>query len=69
MADEHQTVVKSGSSNLGLILVALAIIVAAAVGFMFYQSEQSKNNAITGAATAVGDAAQDAGDAVTPDKK
>ena len=60
---------KSGSSNLGLIILALAICVAAAVGFMFYQNEQSKNNAITGAASAVGDAAKDVGDAVKPGEK
>ena len=67
MADDRQTVVKSGGSNIGLIILAVAIIIAAVVGFMFYQSEQSKNNAITGAASAVGDAAKDVGDTVKPD--
>ena len=68
MADERPTVVKTGGSNTGLIILALAIVIAAVVGFMFYQNEQSKNDAITGAATAVTGAAKDVGDAVKPDK-
>jgi|GEM_PF-2737120 len=67
MANEGPNVVKTGGSNIGLIILAVAILIAAAVGFMFYQSEQSKNSAITGAASAVGDAAKDVGDAAKPD--
>lgn len=66
MANEGPTVIKTGGSNIGLIILAIAVVIAAAVGFMVYQSEQSKNNAITGAASAVGDAAKDVGDAVKP---
>ena len=66
MADDKTTIVKSGGSNVGLIILALAVLIAAAVGFMYYQKEQSKNDAITGAASAVGDAAKDVGDAVKP---
>lgn len=51
------------SSNLGLIVLAIAVLIAAAVGFLFYQSQQNKDNAVTGAAQAVGDAAKDVGDA------
>lgn len=69
IVEERQTVVKTGGSNIGLIVLALAILVAAAVGFLFYQSQQSKNDAVTSAATAVGDAAKDVGDAVKPDAK
>jgi uncharacterized protein HemX len=69
MADHEPTVVKTGGSNIGLIILAVAIIIAAAVGFLFYQSQQSKNDAITGAASAVGDAAKDVGDSVKPDNK
>lgn len=68
MAEERTTVVKTGSSNLGLIVVVVALLVLAAVGFMFYQSESSKNDAVSSAAGAVGDAAQDVGDAVSPEK-
>ena len=66
MADDKPTVIKTGNNNLGLIVLALAIIAAAVVGFAYYQSEQSKNDAITGAASAVGEAAKDVGDAVKP---
>ena len=66
MANEGPTVVKTGGSNIGLIILAIAIVIAAAVGFMYYQSEQSKTNAFTGAASAVGDAAKDVGDAAKP---
>jgi len=66
MAEAKKTVVKTGGSNIGLIILALAIIAAAALGFLYYQNEQSKNNAITGAASAVGSAAKDVGDAVKP---
>lgn len=69
MVDERQTVVKTGNSNVGLIILAIAIALVAAVGFMFFQSEQAENNAVTGAATAVGEAAGDVSDAVTPDSK
>jgi predicted membrane-bound mannosyltransferase len=66
MANEGPTVIKTGGSNIGLIILAVAIVIAAVVGFMFYQSEQSKDNAITGAASAVGEAAKDVGDAAKP---
>ena len=49
-----------------LIILAIALVIVAAVGFMVYQSEQSKDNAIEDAAGAVGDAAKDVGDAVNP---
>jgi len=66
MPDEKPTVIKTGGSNLGLIFVALAIALAAVVAFMFYQKEQSNDDAVTEAATAIGDAAKDVGDAVKP---
>jgi uncharacterized protein HemX len=68
MADDRTTVVKSSGSNVGLIILALAIVIAAGVGFMFYQSQQSKDNAIAGAASAVGDTAKKVGDSVQPNK-
>lgn len=64
MAEERTTVVKTGGSNIGLILLALAIVIAAAVGFLHYQSQKSKNDAIAGAASAVGDTAKKVGDNV-----
>ena len=42
MADER-TVVKSGGSNIGLIVLALAVVIAAVIGFMVYQSPGSGN--------------------------
>ena len=66
MADDKTTIVKSGGSNIGLIVLALAVLVAAAVGFMIYQNQQAKNDAISGAASAVSGAAKDVGDAVKP---
>ena len=66
MNEPKTTVVKTGGGNVGMIILALALVVVAVVGFMIYQSESEKNNAITGAATAVGDAAKDVGDAVKP---
>jgi len=66
MAEDRTTVVKTGGSNVGLIVLAVAIIIAAIVGFLFYQSEQSKNDAVSGAASAVSDSAKKVGDAVTP---
>ena len=69
MANERQTVVKTGNSNVGLIILAIAIVLLAAVAFMFFQSEQTENNAVTGASTAVDEAAGDVSDAVTPDSK
>jgi len=69
VVEERTTVVKTGSSNVGLIILALAIVIAAVVGFMYFQGKQSKNEAVTGAATAVGQAAGDVSDAVKPDAK
>ena len=66
MAEDRTTVVKTGGSNVGLIVLAVAIIIAAIVGFLFYQSEQSKNDAVSGAASAGSDSAKTVGDAVTP---
>jgi hypothetical protein len=66
VADNKTTVVKSSGGNVGLIILALAVVIAAVVGFMIYKNEQTKNNAITGAATAVTGAAKDVGDAVKP---
>lgn len=66
MAEDRTTVVKTGGSNVGLIVLAVAIIIAAIVGFLFYQSEQSKNDAVSGAASAVSDSAKKVGDAVKP---
>jgi len=58
MSEDRTTVVKTGSSNVGLIVLALAIIFAVGAGLMFYQSEQRKNDAVSSAASAVGDAAK-----------
>ena len=69
MVEERTTVVNTGSSNVGLIILAIAIVIAAVVGFMYFQSEQTENSAVTGAATAVGEAAGDVSDAVKPDAK
>lgn len=69
MAQEKPTVVTTGGSNIGLIILAIAIVIAAVVGFVIYQNESAKNDAITGAASAVGSAAKDVGDAVKPDSK
>jgi hypothetical protein len=62
VVDQKTTVVKSGS-NMGLIVLVILLAVVAVGGFLFYQSEQNKNDSISGAATAVGDAAKDVGDA------
>lgn len=67
MPEEHRTVIKEGGSNIGLIFLGLAVIIAAVVGFMFYQSENSKNNAVSGAASAVEGAAKDVSDAAKPE--
>ena len=61
MADERQTVVKSGS-NVGLIVFAIAVLIAAVLAFVFFQNKES-NDPIDGAASAVSEAAQDVGDA------
>jgi len=66
MVDNKTTVVKSSGSNVGLIILAMAVVIAAIVGFMIYKNEQTQNDAITGAATAVTGAAKDVGDAVKP---
>ena len=67
MAEREPTVVKTGNSNIGLIVLALAIIGATVVGFAYYQSEQDRNAAVSGAASAVGEAGKDVGDAVKPE--
>jgi len=63
MPDERTTVVKTGGNNLGLIFLALAIIAGVIVAIVFLQGKQSKDDAVTGAASAVSEAAKDVGDA------
>lgn len=63
MADPKITEVRTGGNGWGLAMIAIALLVIAAVGYMFYTSEQRKDSAVTGAAEAVGDAAQQVGDA------
>lgn len=62
MANEKQTVVKTGSSNVGLVILAIAVLVAAVLAFVFFQDQRS-NDPVSGAASAVSDAAQDVGEA------
>ena len=68
MADQKPTIVETrgSSSNVGLMLLALAIIIAAGVGFMYYQNEKAESDAVSTAAGAVSDAADTAKDAVKP---
>jgi len=69
MADQGPTVIETRSgagAGIGMALLAVAIIVAAIVGFMFLQNDTKQTTAVTGAAQAVGDAATKAGDAVKP---
>jgi predicted lysophospholipase L1 biosynthesis ABC-type transport system permease subunit len=65
MAD-REIIRESSGGGMTAVLIALALIVAGVLGYMYVSSESRKNDAITGAAQAVGDAAQDAGDAVKP---
>lgn len=69
MADQKPTVIKTGSSNVGLIFLGLAVIVAAVVAFIMFQSESKENDAVSGAASAVSDAAKDVGDAAKSETK
>lgn len=67
----HTTVIhdgdRRGGGSMGLVIL-LAILIAAVVGFFIWQnqanSEIAANNAVAEAANEVGDAAQQAGEAV-----
>ena len=69
MADQKPTVIKTGSSNVGLIFLGLAILAAAVIAFLMFQSERKENDAVSGAASAVSEAAQDVGDAAKSETK
>lgn len=68
MADEHTTIIETPRRGSGAgWVIAVVLIVALVVGVMFFMqrsgSETAKDNAITNAASQVGDAAQKAGNA------
>ena len=62
MADERTTVVKTGGSNVGLVILAIAVVLAAVLAFVFFQNQRS-HDPVSSAASAVSDAAKDVGDA------
>jgi hypothetical protein len=68
MADKEVIVERSSASGIGLILMAVAIIIAAAVAFAFLKNDNQKTDAVTGAAHSVSHAADEAGEAVNPNK-
>ena len=54
----------SGGNGIALVLLAVAIVIAAFVGFMFLANDTKETNAVTGAAQSVGQAADSVGEAV-----
>lgn len=68
MVERETTVVKTGGNGMAIALLAIAIIIAAGVAFMFLQNDTKKTDAVSGAAQSVSDTAKDVGDAVKPTK-
>lgn len=68
MVERETTVVKTGGSGMAIGLLAIAILIAAVVAFMFLQNDTKKTDAVSGAAQSVSDTAQQVGDAVKPAK-
>ncbi|MBU0554643.1 MAG: hypothetical protein KKD64_00860 [Alphaproteobacteria bacterium] len=65
MADEPKTVIveRSRGSNATPIIAIIALLILAVGGYFLLQSQDNKNDAVSTAASQVGDAAQDVGDA------
>lgn len=63
MAERETTVVKTGGNGMAIGLLAVAIIIAAIVGFMFLKNDNQKTDAVSGAAQSVGQAADSVTDA------
>ncbi|WP_084580480.1 hypothetical protein [Sphingomonas azotifigens] len=63
----HTTVIERRGGGAGMALIGLAVLIAVVIGafYLFNQNarENAKTNAVTSAASSVGDAAKDVGDA------
>lgn len=61
--DPKTVIVERSGGGLTAIIAILALIVIASGAYVYVESNNNKNDAISTAADKVGDAAQDAGDA------